>query len=56
MWYNLSGQQVELESTELWKLSELECEALQKVALELICQLDLGVVVVVPKGESRVEF
>lgn len=46
----MNGRTVELEQTDLLSLSESECDALQKVALQHINELDLGVQITVPKG------
>ncbi|XP_076824652.1 uncharacterized protein LOC143470411 isoform X2 [Clavelina lepadiformis] len=53
-WSNMSGRRVELGSTRLLSLSELECDALQKVSVQRLNNLDLGVAIVAPKDESKV--
>jgi len=52
IWFNSEGQEVILKSTNLSELSELECQASQKVAVEKIEKMDFGFPVVVPKDES----
>ena len=51
-WRNLSGERVGLESTKLQSLSELECDALRKVSLSRLHEVDLGVSITVPKGKK----
>ena len=49
-WNNKLGKKVELGSTNLQSLSELECEALQKLSLQKLHEAEIGVHIVVPKG------
>lgn len=49
-WSNMSGRKMRLGCTGLQTLSELECDALQKVALQRLAETDLGATIVVPKG------
>lgn len=41
---------MELEETNLLRLSESECDALQEVAMKQLHKIDLGVALTIPKG------